>query len=163
MRWFARYSTLYIVLALVLFFVSMFVEDSDSVPVVATLQSPADSTLELLLELGKLVAAVNTAMLAAAVSMVVKGKDWTTTWGRLDSYLVVLAILSGAMSYYGIYVGHDALLGMVFQGVVHPFEAKLETGLNIQYYGMLVGVFLVGLVFTRILEGRDSEKPGHNA
>ncbi|MGZ5919755.1 MAG: hypothetical protein ACXWJV_08155 [Hyphomicrobium sp.] len=137
-----------------LFLASMLLPEGGPVPVIGTLTEPAKEALNFILELSKLIATVNGALFAGALTLVLKGKEWSGQWSRFHGYILVAILLSGGASYYGIYLGHVAVLGTVVKGTVNPFEPRLQAALMIQYYGTLLGVFLLGLLVTLMMEGR---------
>jgi hypothetical protein len=112
------------------------------------------ATLDYLTEIGKFIVTLNTALFSATGALAIKGHDWSTRWSATDGYLLVLALIAGSMSYYGAYMAHMAILEMIYSGIIDPFSGRLSLALNVQYYGLLVGIFLVGLVFVRMLAGR---------
>ncbi len=121
------------------------------------------STLDYLTEISKLAVSLNTALFAACGAMAVKGSDWSERWRTQDGYCIVLALVCGASSYYGTYLAYTAMTEMVYAGAIDPFSTRLSWAMRIQYYGVLAGVFLVGLVFCRMLAARKpfekSEQP----
>jgi len=125
-------------------------------PVVATLKlsDPAKATMDLLLELSKMATTLDTALYAGAATLAIKGKDWSTTWTRFDGVLITLTLLAGAVSYYGVYLGHVASLDMLQASYINPIAPRLQFAIGLQYHGTLVGLFLLGLVFVRMLEYR---------
>ena len=127
---------------------------SETVPVSGSLEKPAETTIELVQSLIALATTLNTTMFAAAAALAIKGKDWTPTWSRFDGIVLLLAFVCGAVSYYGVYAAYAAMLEMVDQGVIGGMSPELQTALAAQYYGTLGGFVLLGLVFTRMLEGR---------
>jgi hypothetical protein len=147
------YTWIYIIAVALLFGASFFIPESNFVVPEVQISDRAKATIDYLFEMGKIVAALNTAVFSAAAALTVKGKDWSAKWGRLEGILVVVALVCGAWSYYGIYLGHIAALGMVYAGTINPFESRLSIAFSIQYYGTLIGIFLLGLVFARMLEG----------
>lgn len=116
-------------------------------------------TLDYLMEIGKFVVTLNTALFSASGALAIKGHDWSTHWSATDGYLLVLALIAGSVSYYGAYMAHMAILEMVYSGIIDPFSARVSLALNVQYYGLLVGIFIVGLVFVRMLAGRKGPPP----
>jgi hypothetical protein len=130
-------------------------------PIGATLKvtDAAKATLDLVLELSKMATTLNTALYAGAASLAIKGKDWSTTWTRLDGTLIVLTLLAGAISYYGVYLGHVAVLDMLQASYVNPLAPRLQFAIELQYQGTLLGLFLLGVVFVRMLEHHSAPQP----
>jgi hypothetical protein len=147
---------LYIAVMLVFYLLSQLIPTSSDVPIYVTINDPGKATLDFLLETTKLITALNTALVGAAAAITVKGKDWSTNWSNLESTFVLLCFIGTSISYYGIYVSHIAILSMVYQGTINVYETQLAAGMKIQFYGMLAGVLCLGLVFTRMLQGRKS-------
>jgi|GEM_PF-5184577 len=124
------------------------------IPRSANVHDPGKAIVDSLYEMTKVVASLDSALFAGAAALAVKGREWSTRWGRVDAFLVMLSMVAGAASYYGIYLTHDSILSMVFEASIYPFERRLQAALSLQYYGLLTGVLLLGLVFTRLLEDR---------
>lgn len=150
-----RYSGIYILVTAVLYIGSFYLPEGKSIVPEIEVLDRAKATIDALSEMNKIVVALNSAMFGAAAALAVKGATWSTKWGRLEGILVVIALICGAASYYGIYIGQVAELGMIYAGTINPFEARLSAGLTIEYYGTLLGLFLLGLVFARMLEERS--------
>jgi hypothetical protein len=148
------YWAVYMAIVLLLLIGSFFIPDDKAIPVPNHLADPAKATLDFLLEMVKLIAALNTALLGATGAIIVKGRDWSVCWNWVDGLLVLVIMICASVSYYGIYLGHVTILGMVFKGTIYPFATRLQWAISLQYYGTLTGVALLGLVFTRLLEGR---------
>lgn len=122
------------------------------------IQDAGKATLDYLTEISKLAVSLNTALFAACGALAVKGGDWSDRWKPQDGYCIVLALVCGAASYYGTYLSYAAITEMVFAGTVDPFSSRLSWAMQIQYYGVLAGVFLVGLVFCRMLAARKTSE-----
>ena len=120
---------------------------------------PAGSTISTLGDMIKLITSLNTAMLAGAATLTLKGKDWTSRWERLDSLLIMLVFAGGAVSYFGVYSAYVRLLSMVNGGSINPMETRMLWTIRLQFWGVIGGVAALGLVFARILEGRVSSAP----
>ena len=147
------YTTLYVLLVFVLFVSSFFLPEGGG-SAELKLTDPGKSTLEYLSEMSKLIGTLNTAMFAACGSLAIKGRDWSLHWGRTEGYSIVLALVAGAACYYGTYLADTAILEMVNMSTVDPFSTRLQAALYIQYYGLLLGAFFLGLVFVRMMEFR---------
>ena len=149
----------YLAVALLLLVVSLFLPDDKGAVADVKVGDAGKATLDYLVEIGKFVVTLNTALFSASGALAIKGHDWSTRWSEVDGYLLVLALIAGGVSYYGAYMAHMAILEMVYSGIIDPFAARLSAALNVQYYGLLIGIFLVGLVFTRMLAGRKAPPP----
>jgi hypothetical protein len=123
---------------------------------------PGKATLDLFDGLIKLIASLNTALLAAAGAIAVKGKDWSARWGLTDAALIILVFVCSATSYYGIYLCYVRLLSMVGSGRINPLELQMTWAIRLAYWGVILGVSLLGLVFTRMLTNPTSP-PSVNA
>jgi len=117
-------------------------------------ENPGQATLAAIDQMTKLIVSLNTAMFAAAGAMTVKGKDWTSRWNSLDSLLIVLVFACGAISYFGVFLCYVRLISMTSVGAMSVVETQMLWSIRLQYWGFIAGVVLLGLVFTRILEGR---------
>ncbi len=148
------YWLIYMALVAILFGLSFFIPVDTAIPIKNQLADPAKASLDFLLEMTKLITTLNTALLGAAGAITVKGKEWSASWNRADGILVVVALICAAISYYGTYLGYIAVLEMVYNGTIYPFSVRLRWATALQYYGTLAGVFFLGLIFTRMLEGR---------
>jgi hypothetical protein len=148
------FSLMYVLIVCILYALSYFIPQGDVIPLTAKLTDPAESTLKFLTEMIKLITALNTALLGAAAAITVKGKEWSAIWSRLDGILILAILVTTSVPYYGIYLSYVSILTMVNQGTIYPFEQRLQWAIGFQYYGTLAAVFLLGLVFTRLLEGR---------
>ena len=122
-----------------------------------TLNNPAKEVLDLLRELQSYVGALNTALFGACSVLALKYRNGETSWGSVERYAIMLALVGGAVSYYGLYLSRIAILEMVSAGVIDPFTRRLQVALELQYYGFLAGILLIGFVFVRAMD-----KP-HNA
>lgn len=106
-----------------------------------------------------LITTLNTAMLAAAAAVAVKGSQWSRIWTPFDAAVVVCVFICGAISYHGVYVAYVSLLEMIENKALTALGATLQLGFAMQYYGTLAGVLLLGLVFARLVAGRKTEAP----
>ena len=150
------YQVVYVGALAALWIATMFIHPG-SLGVDVTIADKGKATLDYLTELSKLVVSLNTALFTACGALAVKGGDWSDGWTNWDGYCIVVALVCGAGSYYGTYLAYTAIVEMVFAGVVDPFSPRLSSALQIQYYGVLAGIFLVGLVFCRMLAARKSK------
>jgi hypothetical protein len=153
--WWQRYDVLYIAAVAVLWLLTSSIP-AGPLSVEAKLSEPAKATLDYLTEVIKLTVSLNTALYAACAIVAIKGSEWSAGWARLDGYSVVFALVSGAASYFGSYVTYTAMIEMSYAGSVDPFGRRLQWGLSLQYYGVLVGIFVIGAVFCRMLEARKT-------
>ena len=148
---------IYILVVILLLAGSLFVPVDTAFPPKYKVEDPAKSTLELLDSTIKIIVSLNTAMLAGASALTLKSNSWTSLWTRLDSALILLVFINGAMSYFGVYFCYMRLLTMVGASFLDPVEGGLVWSLRLQYLGIISGVTLLGLVFARIIEGRVSK------
>jgi len=93
-------------------------------------------------------------LVGGAATLAIKGKEWSSQWSPWEAFLVLVSFICAAVSYYGVYIAHIAILGMVNAGTIYVFEERLYTALHLQYNGTLLGLFSLGLAFTRMLEKR---------
>jgi hypothetical protein len=112
------------------------------------------ATLDLLTERNKLASTIITGTFSVAIALAVKGKDWSSAWGLFEGILVVLILVCGAAAYYGVLLSYTAQIEMVAAGAIGVQGGNLGTAWTIQYYCVLISVFLLGLLFTRLLEHR---------
>ena len=145
---------LYAVAAIILLAASYFIPVARVFLPGVNVTKPDEALLGLIKEMTQLIVALNTSMMAAAAALTIRGSVWSDRWSRFDSGLIVAAFASGAVSYFGVYFGYVRLLTMVGAKTLNPLEAGFLWSIRLQYYGTIVGVFLVGLVFARMLEGR---------
>lgn len=148
------YSMVYIGTTGVIFLVSFFLPDMKGATADVRLTDPAKATLDYITEMAKLVGSLNTALFAACGALAIKGRDWSAHWTDADGYMIILALVAGSTCYYGTYLAQTAIIEMVYHGAIDPFSVRLSTALGMQYYALLLGVFLVGLVFARMLAAR---------
>lgn len=153
------YSPIYLALVIGLTAISYLWPSPEAVPASSELGNPATATIDIVKSMITLATTLNTTMLAAAGALVVKGKDWTERWTRIDGVILLCTFVAGALSYYGVYAAYVALLEMVDAGVIGAMAPRLQTGLATQYYATLGGFVLLGLAFTRMLEGRIANTP----
>lgn len=142
----------YTALAAILFVLSLFLPHDDVMGAGLTISDPGSASLSTLQEIMKLVLSLNTAMLAAAGTLVVKGNDWTGGWSKLESLLIISVFLCGVVSYFGVYTCHLAILTMLGAGSLNPLELGLMWSLRLQYFGVIVGAFLLGFVFALLAD-----------
>lgn len=119
-----------------------------------TLPDGVKASLDYFAEISKVVGGLATALVGGCGALVIKGREWSAHWGPYDAAAIVGALLAAAASLYGVYLGHITVLQMTIEGIFDPFQSRLGAALAIQYYGLLLGVFLLGLVFTRMLSQR---------
>lgn len=153
------YTTLYLGLATVLCFASMLLPTPDVAAGSAEFKDSAAAMLDVVKSLTTLISALTTALCAGAAAGAVKGKDWSATWSRIEGGLVIVVLLCGAVSYYGMYLSWIAVLEMVGAGAFGLDSPRLSTAIAVQYYAVLVGYLILGLVFCRLMEGRRLESP----
>lgn len=150
------YWVVYCALVATVFFISIFLPEGGFAADLK-LVDPAKASFDIVAELNKSIGTLATTMLAASVALVVKGKDWSLHWSRLDGCLLIVVFVAGAVAHYGIYVANVASLEMVATGVVDPLATRLQVAIAFQYYALLGGMFVLGLVFCRMLETRRTE------
>ncbi|MBC5781528.1 hypothetical protein H8N03_01145 [Ramlibacter sp. USB13] len=149
----------YVILVVGASIASGFVADTSVFTPDIKLADPGKSTLDYLGEMIKLATSLNTAMFGAAAALAIKGREWSARWGALESGLVVAAFVAGAIAYYGIYLSQVTILEMVQVGAISLERSRLKVALAIQYYAVLVGVFLLGFLFVLLLGERTGPKP----
>jgi uncharacterized membrane protein YozB (DUF420 family) len=148
------YWLVYVVLAAAFLVISSFVPDDDAVVPRITLSDPGKTSVDIVLATMQLVTGLNTAVLAAAGATAVKGKEWSLHWSRADGLLLVLVAFCVIVSYFGIYLTYMSLLGMSIKGKIDPLSWQMRLAFDMQYYGMILGAFILGLIFVRMLEVR---------
>jgi hypothetical protein len=147
------------VAAVVLVIIASFaIGESSVLNASVTLTDKGKATLELIGEMNKLTLTLNSALFAGAGLLAIKGREWSPQWNRLDGYSTVAALICGSVAYYAVYVVYVELLGMVYAGVIDPFALRLRLAFKIQYFSVLIGVFLIGLIFARLLEARKASE-----
>jgi hypothetical protein len=158
MSWFRQppYWAIYCGIVLGIFGLTFFIRPSASPPNPVRLEGGTKIALDLIQEMSKVLTALNVAIVGAAGTLVVKGKDWSTGWTRWDGLAIVLLFVSIAVSYYGLYLTQFALVDMTLSGAISIGENQFGWGRRLQYWGTLVAVTLLGLVFVRMLESRRS-------
>jgi hypothetical protein len=152
-------SVAYLLIIALLYAASFFLPEDTSMAAILKIADPAATTLDYFKEVVQLATALNTALLAAAASIAIKGQDWSTTWGKTDAVLLILVFIGVCVSYYGIYLGHIETLSMVLLGYFNPFAIRMQLSLKLEYYGLLFGVVILGLLFARMLAGRKDGTP----
>jgi uncharacterized membrane protein YozB (DUF420 family) len=150
----------YLVVVVVLFVASLFIPVDDAFPPGHKVLDPAKATLDLIDGIIKLMVPLTTIMVTAAAALAVKGNTWTSRWATLDSLLIVCVFLCGAVAYFGVYLCYMRILTMVSLASIFVREGGLLWGLKLQYFGIIMGFACLGLVFTRIIEGRLTKSPG---
>lgn len=156
------YWAIYCVLVMTVFIATYYIPSDSAIPITNEVKDSAAAILAILKDMTTLITTLNTAMLGAAAALAIKGNSWTDRWSRLDSKLIILAFISGAISYFGVYLSYIRILTMVMQSNIDPLEAGLLWAIRLQYYGTIFGVALLGLVFVRMLEGRIGKEPEAN-
>jgi hypothetical protein len=153
----APLSTLYLALLIIIIPLTLYVpRDAVFIPG-PSISDPAKVILDILDNTTKLVVALDTALMGAAATLVIKANEWSRRWTRLDSTVIVLVFACGAASYFGVYLLDVRLLSTVSVNPgssVNPLESGMLWAIRIQYWGMIAGVALLGLTFTRLLDAR---------
>lgn len=142
----------YTALAALLFGLSFFLPYDDVLGAGQEVSDPGRASLAILQEIMKFALSLNTAMLAGAGALILKGNDWAGGWRKLESLLIISVFLCGVVCYFGVYTCHLAILTMVSEGVLNPMERGLIWSLRLQYFGVIVGAFLLGLVFALLAD-----------
>jgi hypothetical protein len=151
------YSLVYLLLLALLTAGSFFLPDGAlSGDLAFEPDSRAKIALDVLLDLQQFVGTLNTGLFAACGVWVAKPRKFSGSWGHVERVCLVGALAAGAMSYYGLYLSRVVILEMVSAGVIDPLGRRLQFALGLQYYGFLVGIILLGLVFVRQM---DSPQP----
>lgn len=153
-------SIAYVGLVAIGIVLSGFIPESGSVPTRQTIGDPGAATLEFVTQLVQLMTAINTAMLGAAGTLLMKSKEWRMELSLFDGILLLLIFSAGAASYYGVYLGHVAVLENLQSGVVSLIDRRLHWAMDIQYYGTLGGIFLLGLVVIQQVDRRVKQPRG---
>lgn len=130
------------------------VPHDDAFPPGLDVPDPGKAVVETLREISKLVMTLNSAMIAGAAGLAIKGKDWTSQWGRAETFFVMLVFLSGAVAYFGVYLCQARLLTMLNMETINPLERGLIWSIRLQYLGVISGVTFLGLTFVLMLRGR---------
>lgn len=146
-------------LAGALVYFSFFVPHDEVFDAGQAVNDPGRATLDILKEIMSLVLTLTTTMLGAAGILIVKGREWVDGWSRLESFFIMLVFLCGIASYFGVYTCQVSILSMVNIGVLNPLEAGLLWSLRLQYFGLIVGAFFLGLAFTLMIE--RARRPKH--
>ena len=149
----------YLVIVFLLLVASFFVPIQPVFPPQLKVQDPAKAALDLVDGVVKLVTGVNTAMLAGAAALTIKGTSWTSSWSKADSVIIIFVFLGGAISYFGVYLCYVRALTMINQSAFYPIESGIIWSLRLQYFGIILGVVSLGLVFSRVIEGRTPSPP----
>lgn len=152
------YWVLYVALVVILLVGVILLPDNPMVPVSSEIKDAGATTITVVNSMIGLMSTLNTTMLAAAAALAVKGRDWSDVWSRADGSILLCTFVAGSVSYYGVYTAYVALLEMVDIGYMSGLAPHLQRGLSTQYYATLAGYVLLGLVFTRMLEGRRLSK-----
>jgi len=155
------YVGLYLLLIAVLTIGSLLIpEGAISPDLVFAPEGRAKIALDVLLDLQQFVGTLNTGLFAACGVLAFKNREMVASWGRIERLSMVGALIAGAVSYFGLYLSRIAVLEMVAVGVIDPISRRLQFALALQYYGFLVGVVLLGLIFVKGLDllSNDSEK-----
>jgi hypothetical protein len=130
------------------------IPQDDAFPPGLDVPEPGKAVVETLREISKLVTTINSAMIAGAAGLAIKGKDWTSQWGRAETFLVMLVFLSGSVAYFGVYLCQVRLLTMLNMETINPLESGLIWSIRLQYLGVISGVTCLGLIFVLMLRGR---------
>jgi len=142
----------YVAIVLTLLALSFFLPRDDIFPPGSDLKDPAQATLTTLSEIMKLVLSLNAAMLAAAGALIVKGTDWFGGWRKFEGLMILCVFLSGVVVYFGVYTCNMAILTMVNAETINPLETSLLWSLKLQYFGLILGGFLLGLAFSLMMD-----------
>jgi patatin-like phospholipase/acyl hydrolase len=157
----ANVCTLFYVSMVVTAFATFFKEDAHSYVGAVTIVDPGKAALDVALEVIRFAITLNTAIIAAAAALSVKGADWISDWGIDSSLLVTLTLVGCALSYYGAYSAFSVLLEMSQMGGVDPASDVFAKALAVQYYSALASAIILGASFVRFLDRRHSAKAGH--
>ena len=150
------YVTAYVVSIVAFTLATFAIPDNVGINADKVLPESATAALDHLSEIARLIGTLNTALVGACGALSVRGKDWSLRWEHVDGYLIVLSLVAAAASYYGAYLMHMTILQMAFYDTIDIFSKRLMWALDLQYYGTLLGLFLVGLVFVRMLAARKA-------
>ena len=153
------YWVFYLALAGVLFLLSRWLPNPDVMTAPADLKDSTAAMFDAVKSITTLVSALTTTLCAGAAAIAVKGREWSTGWNRIDGVLILGVLLCGAVSYYGLYLSSIAILEMVGAGVFGLDSPRLSSAITLQYYAVLIGYFILGLVFCRLMEGRRADVP----
>lgn len=149
----------YSLIAGALFALSFYIPRDTAFPPGNAVANSGQATLDVLQEIMKLVLSLNTVMLTAAGALFVKAREWKLDLGYLEVALLLCVFLCGAVSYFGVYNCQMRILTMVNYSAINPLELGLLNSLRLQYAGLILGVFLLGLVFALLL-GPARKKEG---
>ncbi len=153
---------LYLAAVILLVGVSLCLRAPDAFAPGPQVKDPGKSLLDVMDSAIKLLVALNTAMVTAAAALTVKGHTWSAGWGKADSLLILAVFLCGAVAYTGGYVCYMRILTMLSQAQlpsINVLEGGVLLGLRLQYGGIIAGYMCLGLVFTRMIEGRMVSAP----
>ncbi|MBK8630135.1 MAG: hypothetical protein IPN84_07980 [Sphingomonadales bacterium] len=143
---------IYVGLAATLYAMSLFLPDPDVLGSLAELKDPAGAMLDAVKSISTLVSALNTTLCAGAAAFSIKGKEWSSHWNRAFEIIILCVFLCGAVTYYALYLSSIAVLELVASGSFGLSSPRLLIAIEIQYYGQIVGFFLLGLVFCLMMD-----------
>ena len=150
---------IYLALVAAGIYLSFHVPRDDVFPPGLDVPDPGKAVVETLREISKLVMTLNSAMIAGAAALAIKGKDWTSQWGRAETFFVMAVFISGAVAYFGVYLCQVRLLTMLNMQTINPLERGLIWSVRLQYLGVIAGVTFLGLTFVLMLRGRFEPPP----
>ena len=116
---------------------------------------PAKVVIELMSAMVKLTSTINSAALAFAAGLAIKGRDWSPSWRFVDSIALTTCFIAGAASYFGVYLCYSRLLSMTANGFVNLFELQMIWSIRLQFWGILAEVYLIGLTFCNMVVYRQ--------
>lgn len=154
-----RVTLFYLLAAALLLGAALYIPYDDPIVTGHPVADPAATSLQLVSEIAKLVMTLNTAMLAGAGALLAKRYSWVRL-GGIDKSLVMGVFLCGAISYFGVYFSQTRILTMTGAGILDPLELGLLWGIRLQYGGLILGVLLLGLVFSRAVDADHGSDDG---
>jgi amino acid transporter len=113
---------------------------------------PAVISIDLLKDISSLMTTVDTAMLGGASFLLFDKSGLSKRQNRLINFVLISVFLAGAVTYFGVYYLDITILLMVDSKFL-SMSMGVYIGLRLEYGGIGLGVFLLGLALSLMLGG----------
>jgi hypothetical protein len=112
-------------------------------------KTQAKVVLDALTDLQQFVGTLSVGLFAGCGWIVTRKRETEAIWSSVERIALVLALVAGATSYYGLYLSRILILEMLSASVIDPLARHLQVALAIQYYGFLFGAIMLGGLFVQ--------------
>lgn len=146
--------SIYVLCATLLVFAGLLVPFDQAFNMEHPVSDAANMSVGLLKDVSTLMTTVDTAMLGGSGVIFMRKSDSLLRSSKVTSLILLGVFFCGATTYFGAYYMDITLLSMADAGFVSPLSKATTIGLRLEYGGVGLGVFLLGLALSIMLDSK---------